>query len=316
MRCSTTLRRLAAGLTAVLLAGLLLSPQAVWACACGCGIFDVGTSNMFPSDGGGGTVYLSYSYLDQNQNWHGTSAASAKNNDDKEIKTDFYSVGGQYLFNRSWGASVDIPYWYRYFRAADEDTGEIGTFNHAALGDIKLQGIYTGLSEDLSTGIKFGLKLPTGDWKFKDFDRDVEIGTGSTDVLLSAYHLGKIGSSGAWSWFAQAQFQDAVAISDNYRPGNETVAAAGINYDAGAVGPFSKLAPVLQVVSAYRDVDSGKNSDPSNTGYKRIYVSPGLQMNFEPIRIYADVELPVYQWTNGNQLVAPYIFKVTLGYAI
>ena len=27
---------------------LVSSPAAVWACACGCGVFDVGTASMFP----------------------------------------------------------------------------------------------------------------------------------------------------------------------------------------------------------------------------------------------------------------------------
>ena len=39
----------------------------------------------------------------------------------------------------------------------------------------------------MSTGLIFGVKLPTGDWKFAGFDRDTEIGSGSTDVLVGGY---------------------------------------------------------------------------------------------------------------------------------
>ncbi len=79
------------------------------ACACGCGVFDVATSSMFP-EGEGGMAFLNYDYQDQNQNWNGTSSAPAANNDDKKIETDFVTLGLQYMFNRSWGAQVELPY--------------------------------------------------------------------------------------------------------------------------------------------------------------------------------------------------------------
>ena len=55
-----------------LLAGLV-APGAAWACACGCGVFDVGTSSLMP-ERAGGTVFLNYDYQNQNQNWSGTSS--------------------------------------------------------------------------------------------------------------------------------------------------------------------------------------------------------------------------------------------------
>src|SRR5208282_5445051 len=85
-----------------LLAGML-APSMVHACACGCGVFDVATSSMFPN-GQGGMAWLQYDYQDQNRNWSGTSMAPAANNGDKEIKTDFVMFGLQYMFNDKWGA--------------------------------------------------------------------------------------------------------------------------------------------------------------------------------------------------------------------
>src|SRR5580693_3389516 len=84
-----------------LLAGVMV-PGAAWACACGCSIFDVATSSMFP-DGPGGMAFLNYDYQDQNQNWNGTSSAPAANNQDKKIETHFVTLGLQYMFNRDWG---------------------------------------------------------------------------------------------------------------------------------------------------------------------------------------------------------------------
>ena len=64
----------------LLIAAALLAPGAALACACGCGIFDVGTHS-----------------------------APAADNPDKAIRSTFVTVGGQYQFNRFWGVSVEVP---------------------------------------------------------------------------------------------------------------------------------------------------------------------------------------------------------------
>jgi len=56
-----------------------LAPGLTLACACGCGIFDVGTASMFPTQQGG-MVWTEYDFMDQNKNWSGTSQAPADNN--------------------------------------------------------------------------------------------------------------------------------------------------------------------------------------------------------------------------------------------
>jgi hypothetical protein len=51
----------------VLLLAMSLAPRIGWACACGCGVFDVGTGLMLP-EGAGGMVYVNYDYQDQDHN--------------------------------------------------------------------------------------------------------------------------------------------------------------------------------------------------------------------------------------------------------
>ena len=85
------------------------------ACACGCGVFDVGTATMLPTQAGG-IVYLEDDYMNQNQNWVGAHAAPASANTDKELQTNFGSLGVDYQFNQSWGSTVEVPYWDRLFR--------------------------------------------------------------------------------------------------------------------------------------------------------------------------------------------------------
>jgi len=295
-----------------LLAGMF-APSLVHACACGCGIFDVATSSMFPQ-GEGGTAFVNYSYQDQNQNRNGTANAPSAANDDKEIRTSSVTPGAQYLFNRSWGMQADFPFVFRYFKSRD-DAGKIVSRNWSSLGDISLKGIYTGFSEDLSSGVTFGLKLPTGSFN-RDadvVDRDTQIGSGSTDVLLGGFFRHDLVSGTRWQWFAQANLDVPTLTQGDYRPGVEGDAAAGINYRGWDWGR-ANIAPIAQVIGSVRGRDNGNDADPDNSGYQRILLSPGIEVHLHPVKIYADVEIPVYQNMKGDQLVAPALFKVSLSY--
>jgi hypothetical protein len=57
---------------------LAVMPGLAMACACGCGIFDVGTPSLIPN-GAGGTVSLEYDFTNQYINWHATKPSSAAN---------------------------------------------------------------------------------------------------------------------------------------------------------------------------------------------------------------------------------------------
>ena len=290
-----------------LLAGIL-APGVVHACACGCGVFDVGTSSMFPN-GQGGMAFLQYDYQDQNRNWSGSSQAPAANNDDKEIRTDFVTVGLQYMFNSRWGVQAQVPFAYRYFKTAD------GSTSWGSLGDIRIEGIYTGFMADLSAGVTFGVKLPTGNDNYNPalVDRDTQIGSGSTDILLGGFYRDNLDRNQKWDWCAQLQLDVPVLIQAQYRPGVELDAAAGIDYKGWSLGRV-KISPVAQVIFSERTSDSGAAADSNDSGYQRILLSPGVEFHMHPVKLYADVELPVYQNVTGNQVVAPVLFKVSLSY--
>ena len=117
----------------------LLAPGFVLACACGCGVFDVGTAAMIMTHPGG-MLYLEDDYQSQDQNWVGSHAAPAANNTDKEIQTNFGGVGLDYAFNRDWTISVKIPYWDRLFRTDIGSPGapDVQDYSHSALGDIRV----------------------------------------------------------------------------------------------------------------------------------------------------------------------------------
>ena len=295
-----------------LLAGML-APSVVHACACGCGVFDVATSSMFPQ-GEGGMAFLQYDYQNQNQNWSGWSKAPDSDTGDKKIETEFMTAGAQYMFNSSLGAQFELPYDFRYFKGTDEN-GNISSHNWSQVGDLRLEGIYTGFFADLSAGVTFGLKLPTGDFNVDPnlVDRDTQIGTGSTDVLLGGFYRGNSTQDEKWDWFAQAELDVPTLIQDQYRPGVELDSAAGIDYKGLSLGRV-RISPVAQAIVSYRSSDSGDAANPSNSGYERLLLSPGVEFHIHPVKFYADVEIPVLQHFNGDQLAAPLMVKVSASY--
>ena len=295
-----------------LLAGML-APGVVHACACGCGVFYVGTSSMFPG-GPGGMAFLQYDYQNQNRNWSGTSQAPAANNSDKKIETDFITLGLQYMFNDQWGAQLEVPYDFRLFQT-DLGGGDIASRSWSQLGDLRLEGIYTGFFADSSAGVTFGLKLPTGSYTHESdvVDRDTQIGSGSTDLLLGGFYRGNITPDDKWDWFAQALLDVPTLTQAGYRPGTEVDAAGGIDYKGLAIGRV-RVSPVAQVIISERTSDHGSNASPDNSGYQRLMLSPGIEFHVHPVKIYADAEFPVFQHFTGNQLAAPVLFKVSVSY--
>lgn len=292
---------------------LAMFPALGLACACGCGVFDVGTSSMYASHAGA-MAYVEYDYLDQSHDWSGTSSAPAADNEDKAIHTSFYTLGGHYLFNRRWGLAVEVPYWQRYFQTTDEDTGGIVEFNHGAVGDIRIKAVYTGLSADMSTGLTFGLKLANGDASFPGFDADTQIGSGSTDLLLGAYHLMRLSADNRWTGFVQGQWDAPVSHRSNYRPGAEGVVTAGLYYEGWTAAGGVKFSPVAQLRYVHRLRDGGPDGHPEDTGYDRVLVAPGLEVAGGSTRLYMDVGLPVYTYAHGNQLFANAMWKLNVSH--
>ncbi|HEY5046954.1 MAG TPA: hypothetical protein VII49_02910 [Rhizomicrobium sp.] len=299
---------------AALAAALIFAfPSGVLACACGCGVFGVGTLPLVAPDLGG-IAFLEYDFMDQNRNWNGSSTAPAANNPDKDLRTSFFTAGGEYMFDDDWGVMAEVPYWERHFATTGAD-GNVESFDHGSLGDIRLEGVYSGFSSDMSTGVVFGLKLPTGDFRYPGFDRDTEIGTGSTDLLLGGYHAGPLTADNAWSWFAQGQWEHAVAQTGAYRPGDEIDAALGVDYSKGVIVGQAAITPTLEFIASQRAHDSGAQSDRPDSGYARFFMAPGAELDVQAWKLYGAVEIPAMQHFNGNQLAANVLFKVSVGYS-
>ena len=181
------------------------------------------------------------------------------------------------------------------------------------MGDIRLNGYYTGFSPDMSTGVNLGMKFATGNWTVPDIDRDNQIGTGSTDILFGFFHRHRITSDEKWSWFADAQLDAPVITQGGYTPGLQVNTTTGIYY-TGLHIKGVKIRPLGQVLFVNKASDSGGAADPQNTGYQQVSLSPGIEFDFKKVRLYADAELPVMNNVVGNQLIAPCTVKVVASY--
>lgn len=317
------------------------------ACACGCSVFDVGGLGAPQEQDHGGRVFFEFWSGDQNQNWVGTSRAPAALNSDKQVNTQWYNVGFEYSFNRQWGVMVRAPYVNRAFTTETDFSfpGQIQTFRSSDLGDIEVMGMYTGFFNDMSTGVIFGLKLPSGTYTAPGFDRDTQIGSGSTDLILGGFHRGLITGDNAWQYFYQATwrqpflYRDAAdpqgffdgnpGVVQSYHPGMQVDGAAGIIYNNwyNVLG-FDKITPLGQVIISHRNADSGTGSDPFNSGFDRVMLSPGIEFtkvldeaNNRVLKTYFDIEVPIYYRTNAannagteGQLIAPYLIKLVTSY--
>jgi hypothetical protein len=335
------------GPTMLALAALVgASTEAALACACGCSVFDVGGLDTPQEEDHGGRVFFEFWSGDQYQNYVGDSRASSALNTDKEINTQWYNVGFEYMFNRQWGVMVRIP---TVDRTLTTDTQNplfgIQSYNSKDIGDVEIMGMYTGFFQDMSTGVIFGLKLPTGTFTAPGIDRDTQIGSGSTDLMLGAFHRGLLTGDNAWQYFGQIMwrqpflYQNAVdpqgffdgnlGVVQSYHPGMQVDGAVGIVYNnLYHVLGLDKITPLAQVIVSHRDADSGTGADPFNSGFDRVMLSPGIEFtkvldeaNNRVLKTYFDIEFPVYYRANSannagteGQLVAPYLIKLVTSY--
>ena len=71
-------------------------------------------------------------------------------------------------------------------------------------------------------------------------------------------------------------------------------AAAGIYYDGLSLGRV-KISPVAQVIGSWRGRDNGSDAQSRRFRLPACAVSPGIEFHLHPVKVYADVEIPVYQ---------------------
>ncbi len=236
-----------------------------------------------------------------------------RDHDEVETKNQNWVAGLDYTINSDWGVNVLIPVVKRqHLHVANDDMGNQtpATWDFSRLGDVRVLARYrlrTFESSDHSlgtAGVNFGLKLPTGSRDVRNADeeraeRTLQPGTGTTDALLGAY-FSQLLPIKDLSWFAQGLLQEPLNSREDYRPGRRISADLGLRYDANEA-----LGLLLQLNALVRSRDAGANAEPEDSGGRSLFLSPGLSYGFtKDVRLYGFVQLPLYQYVNGVQLIA------------
>jgi len=315
---------------ASLLALLCLAPGAASACtSCGCSISTdwAGQAALAES---GLHLDLRYDFVDQNQlrrDGHTVDRSTLHYPVDDEIQqgtlTRFYTVGADYSFNSGWGINLQLPVLDREHETIDAGETEVSTSHTRGIGDLRILARYQGWSEDRTTGVQFGLKLPTG--AFKDrfssgpnqgeiIDRGLQNGSGTTDVLLGLYNLGNFGSGFGEKLerFELIQLKQALNHRQQFRPSTQLIVNLAVSY-AG----LRYLTPQLQLNGKFEGREVGAQADYDNSGSRTLYLSPGLTVKvLQRLSAYSFVQLPLLQNYNGYQLAPHYLLSLGLRYAI
>ncbi len=307
-----------------LLSCALLVPGGAAACSsCGC-ILGSDWAAQGYSAGAGFRLDVREDYFNQDQLRTGTGKfdrGGVTLPTDREVQQKTVNrnltVALDYSPNADWGVTVLVPYFDRFHSSIINGDTELSASHTRSPGDIRVLGRYQGFSGDRSTGIQAGLKLASGAFHntFIDgpqagqpLDRGLQPGTGTTDLLLGAYHFGTLNRD--WDYFSQAIVQLPLNSREDFRPG------AGLNLNVGVRYFVSEtVTPHVQINARIEKRESGANADVANSGATLVNLSPGLTVRVtKDASIYGYVQVPIYQRVNGLQLESGYTLSLGVRY--
>ena len=295
---------------AVLCAVPLLTATAAAACSsCGCTLTsDWVTPGLTTLPGT--RIDLRYDYIPQTDLRTGRGeVGSTPLPADREIErhtfNHYATIGVDHSFGSDWGVNLQLPFNIRpHLTVSEGDTAPSHSVT-GGLGDARLTARYQGFGGAGVSGISFGLKLPTGGFGTRfdagpqvgePLDRGLQNGSGTTDVLVGAYHFGSVG--GRVDYFAQVLADVPLARRADYIPGVSGIGTVGVSYTR-----WRAVTPQLQLNLRLAALDRGSNSDRDNSGGELLYVSPGLSTRLAArLTGFAFVQLPLYERVHGYQL--------------
>jgi hypothetical protein len=308
---------------------LMLFVSAHASANCGSGFCSINTNSEIQEgpSATGLSLNVRYEYVDLDQPREGTNKVGARGepgeHDELETTNSNVVLSLDYMFDQHWGIGIQLPYLNRkhaHIHNPDEDgiangeEPEREEWKFSGIGDARAVGRYRFNFGNTSLGLHAGLKFPTGSTDGKndageEAERTLQLGTGSTDLIAGLFAKGAIGET-PMRWFAQTQFQHAVATKNEFRPGDEITLDIGVRYLV-----TDNLTANLQVNTRYKRRDGGANAEPAESGGKFAYISPGISYAFAGgFQIYGYVQVPLYQNVNGVQLTQSTSYVAGVGY--
>ena len=259
---------------------------------------------------------LRYEYVNQDQPRAGTQNVGVgeipQHHDEVQTLNRNWFATLDYGFSPNWGAMVIAPWIDRSHEHIHNHRGQPipESWSFSDIGDVRVAGRYQHVFEDVDAlrfsyaGVIGGLKLPTGKTDVSNdegavAERSLQPGTGTTDLILGAYFRQAIA---AWdsSWFAQLGWQAPLNSHNGYKPGQQVLLDLGGRWET-----TERLGLLLQLNALWKGRDSGAEAEPNDSGGRFVFLSPGFAVAVtKGVSVYGFVQLPLYQYVNGVQLVA------------
>ena len=311
-------------LTTLVVAAVVAASSSVAQASCGSAFCLVNTNwgaqGVWTEPGWRGD--LRYEYINQDQPRAGTQDVSVgqipRHHDEVQTVNRNLFATLDYGFSDKWGMSVVLPWIDREHEHIHNHRGaklpESWSFSDP--GDVRVSGRYQTSFEDSEklrlsfAGLLAGVKLPTGKTNVTNdegalAERTLQPGTGTTDLLIGAYFRQALGAWNA-SWFAQVGAQLPMNSHDNYKAGEQYLVDIGGRWEA-----TPQLGLLLQLNAVWKGRDSGSEAEPEDSGGRSVFISPGIAYAItNKVSVYGFVQLPIYQYVNGVQLVAKRAFAV------
>jgi len=310
---------------ASIIAAAASSPSLSACSVCGCSLSSDWAAQGYDT-AQGFDEYLNYQYYNQDNLRTGTGNVD-KNDfplpNGQEIQQDTLTrsttLGIDYVASPRWAIDFLLPYYDRYHSTIAPGDTEISESHADGIGDLRLLARYQVFHPKGSFGFQFGLKLPTGEFN-QNFqtgpqagnlvDRGLQLGTGTTDLVLGASYFGRpflnVG------YFAQATVQQALAERDGFLPSSTLNLNVGVRYLN-----TSPITPLIQLNARWDTREHGVYADSENSGDAAFYVSPGMtaQLGMRE-SLFAFLQLPALQRVNGLQLDPRWLLSVGFRFKI
>ena len=281
------------------------------------------------------------------------SQAQVQTVDGQEVENQtlnrYVTLGLSYSAGPDWNVKLSLPYIDRSHSTYGTSAtlpltpDQISSSTASGIGDAKIVASYQGFLPTKNLGVQIGIKLPSGNYGGPSpdnttgavgqgsvgrhpavfgpagnsgntyLDTSLNVGNGSTDVILGAYYFQAVSQN--LDAFVDGQYQFSVKqqlnqTDANYKPGNQANVSVGLRYMADP-----QIIPQLQINLTNKQADSGAFADTTNTAGTLAYLSPGVTMSATAnTRVYAFVQVPIYSNLAGYQLFPRYTASVGVSY--
>jgi hypothetical protein len=261
----------------------------------------------------------------------------------------YLTLGISYASGPDWNFKVSLPYIDRTHSTYSTDAtlpltpDQLSSATATGLGDIRFVASYQGFLPTKNLGVQVGIKLPTGNYGGPSadnpdgivgqgsvgrnpvgfgpagnagntyLDTSLNVGTGSTDLILGGYYFQPVSQD--FDGFINGQYQFSVKqkldqAGADYRPGDSLNVSFGLRYEANP-----QIVPQLQINLTHKNADSGALADTTDTAGNVAYLSPGITVGaMKNTRVYAFLQVPIYSNLSGYQLFPRYTASVGMSY--